>query len=112
MTFRVRHEWPEKSTRIVDAELVTCPHCHTLRVTTAGKPTRFLRRVPCATCAVDPKKPHDCERDRETEPPCIEPPPPPKRAGARGRDRIGCEFGPLALERAKREAIDRGRDQG
>lgn len=100
VTFRVRHEWPEKPTRILAAELATCVHCGTLRVLEAGKPTRYLRRVS------DEK-----ERDRVEEPPCIEPPAPKHRAQKR-RDKIGCELGPMARERALREALDRERDRG
>ena len=100
MTFRVRHEWPDKPRRILSAELVTCPHCGTLRVTEEGRPTRYLRSVGSPE-----------ERDRVEEPPCIEPPQPKYRT-ARKRDRIGCELTPMARERALREAIDRGRNQG
>ncbi len=92
MTFRVRHEWPANPTRLLSAELVSCPHCHVLRVTEAGKLTRYLRRLP---------NENQSGRDSETEPPCIEPPPPPRRATGRGN--------PLALERAFRDALDRGR---
>ncbi len=66
----------------------------------AGKATRYLRRVS------DEK-----ERDREAEPPCVEPYAPKSRT-PRKRDRIGCELSLRALERATREAIDRARDLG
>ena len=100
MTFRVRHEWPDKPRRILSAELVTCPHCGTLRVSEAGKPPRYLRAVVT-----------ESERDRFDEPPCIELPPRRNGAGPK-RDRIGCELGAGARERALRAAIDRGREQG
>lgn len=95
MTFRVRHEWPEKPSRVLTAELATCKHCGTLRVTEEGKPTRYLRSVGA-----------ESERDRFDEPPCIEPPP---RRGykQKKRDKIGCELGAEARERAIRGGLDR-----
>lgn len=100
MTFRVRHEWPDQPRRILAAELVTCPHCGTLRVSEEGKPARYLRAVA-----------QESERDRFDEPPCIELPPR-RPHGPPRRDRIGCELSAGARERALRDAIDRGRDQG
>ena len=98
MTFRVRHEWPASPTRVLAAELATCPHCGTLRVTEAGRPTRYIRAVPDGP-----------ERDREDEPPCIAPPLPRARTVKR-RDRIGCELTQDARERALREARQRTLD--
>lgn len=98
MTFRVRHEWPAKPRRLLAAELATCPHCGTLRVTEEGKPTRYIRPVLV-----------EAERDRVDEPPCIELP---KRTSAPGRrrDAIGCELSQGARERAVREAVGRAPD--
>lgn len=96
MTFRVRHEWPDKPRRILTAELVTCPHCGTLRVTEEGRPTRYLRSVGSPA-----------ERERLEEPPCLAPPLPKYRTQKK-RDRIGCELGAAARERALRSAGGRG----
>jgi hypothetical protein len=99
VTFRLRHEWPTEPRRVLSAELVSCPHCGTLRVTEAGRPTRYLRRVS-----------EEAERDREDEPPCLEPPTPRQRARA-PRDKIGCELGPRARERGLR-ALDPEPEEG
>lgn len=99
-SWRARHEWPATPTRVLLAEIVTCPHCGTLRVVEEGKPTRYLRRVG------DP-----AERDREDEPPCIAPPEPRYRTQKK-RDRIGCEITATARERALRAAIDRDPERG
>lgn len=99
MTFRVRHDWPATPTRVLAAELATCPHCGTLRVIEAGQPTRYIRAVPDGP-----------ERDRVDEPPCISVPPARSRT-VRRRDRIGCELTQEARERALREARDRRLDR-
>lgn len=107
MTFRVRHEWPEKSTRIVDVELVTCPHCRTLRITDPRDGTRYV-------VANEPQKLDERDRviPRLDEPPCIEPPPPPRRApgdGARAKERANLERVQRELDR---ETLGRDRERG
>ena len=99
MTFRVRHEWPATPARVLAAELATCPHCGTLRVLEAGRPTRYIRAVPDGP-----------ERDRLDEPPCIAVPLAKYRTQKK-RDRIGCELTPAARERALRELGDRTLDR-
>jgi hypothetical protein len=64
MTFRVRHEWPERPTRLLTAETSVCPHCGTLRVVEEGRETRYLRRSA-----------KESERNTTVEPPCLEAPP-------------------------------------
>lgn len=85
MTFRLRHEWTSGA-RVNGADLATCPHCATLRVTlmVAGgaDEVHFIRRISDAPklegqeCArVDYMKPDTDPDARVTriEPRCLSP---------------------------------------
>lgn len=64
MSYRLRHDWPSTPTRVLVAELSSCRSCGVLRVIEEGKPTRFLLPLDAGG-----------ERERTTEPPCIDLPP-------------------------------------
>jgi len=62
--YRLRHEWPARTTRILTAEIASCFHCGAVRVVEEGRPTRYLMPLYAGG-----------DRDRVLEPPCVDPPP-------------------------------------
>lgn len=102
MSFRLRHEWPELPARLLAAELATCSHCGTLRVTEAEKPTRYLQQR---------------KGELLEEPPCLEAAPR-RKPGATPREALQQVLeasrrpGATNTSAAFTDDIDRERNQG